>query len=332
MTRFPGLHGRRQAAIAGGALLLFLLAAEPLRAQQPRPSPVEGSHSAALPEAPLDTAQRAVKAGRFAEAEAILHGSLQTDAGSSKAQYLLAYSLFRQGKAKESLEAYTRAAALRRPTADDLRNVGQAYILLEDYPDAETWLKTSLQMDQNSPDTWYNLGRLRYIQNRFAQAVECFNKALALAPQSVKAENNLGLAYEGLNRPEEAERAYRQALAWQDAEPPAAASEQPLLNLAILLLHGTDPAQAQPLLLRAVAIAPRDPRIHEQLGQMYLRQSQFAGAARELRTACELDPGKSNLHFLLGQAYKRLGQEREAAAEFAESARLAQRSPGTNPN
>jgi Flp pilus assembly protein TadD len=121
----------------------------------------------------------------------------------------------------------------------------------------------------------------------------------------------------------EAEAAYRQAIAWQDAGPPGEVSEQPLINLAIVLLHRNDGVDARPLLEKAVVLAPREPRIHEQLGQLYMQESKFGDAQRELKMACDLDPGKSNLHFLLGQAYKRLGRQNEATAEFAEAARLA---------
>ena len=117
--------------------------------------------------------------------------------------------------------------------------------------------------------------------------------------------------------------AYRQAIAWQDAGLPEKVSEQPLLNLAIVLVHRAELAEAQPLLLRALAIAPQDPRIHEQLGQLYMQQGDFLEAQKYLETATRLDPQKSNLHFLLGQAYRHLGREQEAKTEFDAAARLA---------
>jgi Flp pilus assembly protein TadD len=73
-------------------------------------------------------------------------------------------------------------------------------------------------------------------------------------------------------------------------------------------------------------MAPRDPRIHEQLGHLYLQKTDYAAAERELQKACELDPRNSSLHFLLGQAYRHLGKLEDAKAEFAASARLSQTS------
>jgi Flp pilus assembly protein TadD len=261
--------------------------------------------------------------GNFKAAENLLRTYLVTDPRSGQAHYLLAYTLLRQNRPKDSLQEYTRAASLEAPTAQQLREVGQAYVLLDDTADAGKWILRSIEMDGSDPEGWYSLGRLRYTEQRFSDAVDSFKHALTLAPGSVKVENNLGLAYEGINRTDDAVIAYRHAIALQDAGPPERASEQPLLNLAIVLIHQAKLAEAQPLLLQAVHIAPRDPRIHEQLGQLYMQQGNYVEAEKYLETATRLDPEKSNLHFLLGQAYHHLGRQQEAKTEFDAAARLA---------
>jgi len=146
---------------------------------------------------------------------------------------------------------------------------------------------------------------------------------LALSPKNVKAENNLGLAYEATNQTDAAVAAYRQAIEWQNQGPHDQLSEEPLLNLGVVLLHRGDLAGAEPLLTKAVALAPKEPRIHEQLGHLYLQKADYGAAERELQQACALDPKNSSLHYLLGQAYRHLGKAQEAKAEFATSARLA---------
>jgi Flp pilus assembly protein TadD len=272
---------------------------------------------------PLASPQKLIAAANFPAAEAALRAYLVTTPASAPAHYLLAYSLLRQNKPQDALQEYTRAAALTPPNAEELRSVGQAYVLLDDLLDAGKWMTRAVEMNRSDPESWYSLGRLRYTEQRYTDALDCFTRALALAPKSVKVENNLGLAYEGLNRPDDAVAAYRQAIAWQDAAPTAPPSEQPLLNLAIALIHRGEVAEAKPLLLHAIAIAPADPRIQEQLGQICLQQGDFSDAEKYLKTAVHLDPDKSNLHFLLGQAYRHLGHQQEAKAEFDAAARLA---------
>ena len=275
----------------------------------------------------LAEAKALISAGEFTQAETSLRTFLATNPQSPSVRYVLAYALLRQNKPKDSLEEYTRAAALETPNAEELRNVGQDYVLLGAYEDAGKWLTRSVELAPNDPDGWYSLGRLRYTEQRYVDAARCFERALRLAPSSVKVENNLGLAYEGLNRTDKAVAAYRRAIALQDAGPPNLASEQPLLNLAIVLLHRADVPEALTLLVRAESIAPRDPRIEEQLGQVYMQQGDFLEAAKHFELASRLDPLKSNLHFLLGQAYRHLGRGAAAKAEFDAAARLALPAP-----
>lgn len=261
-----------------------------------------------------------IAAGEFKKAESVLNEYITTDERSAEARYLLAYTLLRLDRPKESLTEYTRAAQIQRPSAENLRRVAEDYVLLDDYADADKWMSRSLQMDDTDSDSWYGLGRIRYTRQRFQEAVECFQKALALSPRSVKAENNLGLAYEGMNRVEAAIQAYRTALAWQKGA--AHPSEQPMLNLAIVLIHQSQFAEAQSLLEQAVGIQPKDPKIREQLGHLYLQQKDFGKAQQEFEMAVSLSPESAADHFLLGQTYHRQGMEKKAQAEFDRAAQL----------
>jgi Flp pilus assembly protein TadD len=265
-----------------------------------------------VPSNSLVTAQQLMREGKFAEADHILRPLIAADPKSAEPHYLLAYALLREDKPDESLREYTSGAALRAPTGGELRNVALDYVLLKDLNDAERWMNRSLEMDDKDAETWYAMGRLHYTQGRYSDAMNCFEKTLALNPRSVKGENNLGLAYEALNRNDDAVQAYRTAIALQKNDP--APSEQPLLNLAILL--------TQSLLEQAAHIAPKEPRIHENLGQIYLRTGRAADAVTEFGMAVTLSPNNSRFHFLLGQACRRSGDSARAREEFAKSAAL----------
>lgn len=275
--------------------------------------------------AALTRAHALIQAGHFQEAEAILRQEVQANPGSAEAHAALAYCLLRQNQPAKALEEYTRAAAIRTPDADELTQVGQAYILLGDDLDADRWTLRAVRMNPNDAEAWYSLGRIRYTEQRFADAVQCFQRALAIFPKNARAENNLGLAKEGLNQTDDAVAAYRQAIAWQ-GDSTAPGSEQPFLNLAIILLHRNQLEDAKTLLTRAAAISPRDPRIYEQLGHVHLEQDDAAGAADAFVRAVQLDPDNSSLHFVLGQAYRRLGRQADAKAQFDEALRLTKRS------
>lgn len=268
----------------------------------------------------LAAAQKLMHDGKFGQADSALRQLIAADPKAAEPHYLLAYALLREDKAADSLKEYTKAAALRRPTAAELRSVALDYVLLNDLPDADRWMSRSLAMDSSDAETWYTMGRLRYTQGRYGDALTCFEKTLALNPRSVKGENNLGLAYEALNRNEDAVRAYRTAIAWQKDDP--SPSEQPLLNLAILLVHRNQTQEAQQLLEQAAKIAPKEPRIHENLGQIYLHTDRVPDAVTEFSSAVALAPQNPRYHYLLGQAYRRSGDDDRAKQEFARSAAL----------
>jgi Flp pilus assembly protein TadD len=285
--------------------------AQQIRTLTPNPPPQASS---------LATAARLMHEGRFVQADALLRPLIVADPKAAEPRYLLAYALLREDKPTDSLKEYTSAAALRTPTAADLRNVALDYVLLKDLPDAERWMNRSLAMDGNDAETWYTMGRLHYTQGHYGDALTCFQKTLALNSHSVKAENNLGLAYEALNRNDDAVRVYRTAIAWQKDDP--APSEQPLLNLAILLVHRNQAEEAEQLLEQAAKIAPKEPRIHENLGQVYLRRGRETDAVKEFAAAVTLAPENPRYHYLLGQALRRAGDDVQAKREFARSAAL----------
>ena len=269
----------------------------------------------------LEGIQKRIDAGEFNQAAADLRSLLKSDQSSAKAHSMLAYCMLRMGDAKGSLAEYTRSASLARPDSKDLQNVAKDYALLHDLTDADHWMVLAVKMDPKDAEAWYGLGRIRYTQQRFQDSADCFERALVLDPQSVKAENNLGLSYEGLNRTEDATVAYRNAIKWQkDSLHP---SEQPLLNLGIVLLHQGKLPEAEQLLTQAASIAPRDANIREQLGHLYLQTNELPKAQFQFEQAIVLNPKNPALHFLLGRVYRAEGEDEKAKIEFARSELLS---------
>ncbi len=261
---------------------------------------------------------------RYADCEKALRSYLSSHHADADARYLLGYTLFRENKPADSLKEYTEGARLRAPKADNLKIVSLDYVLLEDYPDAERWSKYAVSLDAKDAAAWYELGRIEYTLNHFQEAVNCFETSLKLDPTSVKAENNLGLALQGLNRSDDALAAYRKALALQGgSEHP---SEQPMLNLATLLIDQNQLQEARPLLEAASRIAPHDWKILAQLGRLNSETGDLDAAKSALEQAVAIEPKRASLHFQLGQLYRKTGASQKAAYELA----LAQQLLGTS--
>jgi tetratricopeptide (TPR) repeat protein len=260
------------------------------------------------------------QSGAFGEAETAARQYVNGDARSAQGHFLLGYILFREAKAKESLEEYTEGAKYAEPGAAELKVVALDYALLGDYADAEKWLTQSVQRNPKDAEGWYYLGRTQYNENLFEKAKHAFEECLALDARHVKAEANLGLALEGLRQTEEAEAAYRKAISWEEEGAPKNA--EPFIDLGSLLLEQNRNADAAGVLARALEIAPDDMRGRGKLGTAYYRLGDFAKAQGQLERAAELAPNDAGIHYLLGQTYRKLGLREKAQAELARATEL----------
>ena len=268
----------------------------------------------------LAQAKDSLDHGQYTEADKMLRDHLNTHPSDVEAKYLLAFALFKENKPADSLKEYTDAAGQRSPHAADLETVALDYVLLDDYADADHWIRYSLSLDANNAEAWYEAGRIEYTLNHFQPALEAFQRSLQLDPFSVKAENNLGLAFEGLNRIDDAISAYRKAMAMQAAS--SQPSEQPLLNLATVLVDRNQLDEALSLLQQARQIAPNDWKILAQLGRLYMVKGDLNAARDVLERAVAIEPQRGSLHFQLGQVYKKSGESEKAQAEFATTQKL----------
>ena len=137
-----------------------------------------------------------------------------------------------------------------------MKIVALDYVLLGDYPHAHKWLTRSLAWSPKDSESWYYLGRTKYNENRFAEAVSAFEQCLKLDPKNVKAEGNLGLSFAGLGLNEEAATAYQTAIAWQSQL--LVKNPGPYIDLGSLLLDENKTDVAISNLFQAVEISPRD--------------------------------------------------------------------------
>jgi hypothetical protein len=98
-----------------------------------------------------------LSAGRFAEAEAVVRGTLAKAPGQAASHDTLGVCLFHQGRLSESVDAYRRALAL----------------------------------DNGRGSTWYNLGTALSDLGEMPQAIEAYRNALAREPRNESAAYNL---------------------------------------------------------------------------------------------------------------------------------------------
>jgi Flp pilus assembly protein TadD len=290
----------------------------------------------------LAEASSRLEQGKPTEADALLRSYLMRHPDSADGHFLLGHALFRQiqegdwsgresnatlkeEKAKASLAEFTAGASYRTPRASDLKIVALDYIVLHDFSDADKWLTRMLEWTPNDSEGWYYLGRTKYNENRFQEAVLAFQQSLKLDSNNVKTEDNLGLAYAGLGRSDDAVAAYNTAIEWQKNAP--IKNPGPFVDLGDLLLDQNRSEEAIPYLHQAIQISPEDSKTHELLGKAFARLDRIPEAQTELEKAAQLAPEKANLPCMLGPIYRKQGLSERAKIELDRCASLNRTNP-----
>ena len=346
--------------LAGGAARCQKPTGEPAGVQRAADSEVAGS-PAAVPRqgdgAGLDEGLADAKAllqrGASRQAESAVRGILKAHPDSAEAHFLLGYILFdtirreyaaqegkagagfrynddvgeslaklRDTKARESLAEFSAGARYGTPSAFDLKIVALDYVLLRDDLAADKWLTTSLKWQPADAQGWYYLGRTKYSEGRFAEAIEAFEKCLKLTPGNVQAEYNVGLAYQGLGQNEQAAQAYQNAIVWQQHADEKA--PEPYVALGGMYLDQHQPEKALPYLEQAVSFFPQADNARQQLAKAYSALHRLPEAQRQLEAAVQLSPQKAPLHCMLGQVYRQEQMLAQAQAEYDRCAVLQQ--------
>lgn len=154
-----------------------------------------------------------------------------------------------------------------------------------------------------------------------AESVPLLREALRVNPRDESLAydrgdvwQTLGHAYEELGRTEDAERAYRSALALTPDSPSAA------VNLAGLLIDRGRLDEAERLVERLFARHRGSSEVWSTLGVVHLRRGDLEGARRALEIALEIY--RPNLVALmnLGLTHARAGRPRKAARAYAAAA------------
>jgi Flp pilus assembly protein TadD len=127
-------------------------------------------------------------------------------------------------------------------------------------------------------------GNALYMQGRYAEAVECYRRALRGRPDDVDALNNLGAALADLGRLADAVTCYEQALRLQPDK------AEVYYNYANALRIAGRYPEAINLYARALRLRPNMAEAHNNLAISLRRQGRLAEAITSARRALELRP------------------------------------------
>ncbi len=267
----------------------------------------------ALQQTDLARGLEQLRAGRLAEAESALARAAEADPESADAHFYLGVARFRAGNPSGAVPVLVRACELAPKRAAIWKALAAARSAMGDLAGAEVPFRTACELDPRSELACYYYGRNLHAQNRFAEAVPVFRKAL-----SAERDQNLWLVWRGLALALEAdgeagaaERAFEEAI--RRLPPRVAEQEDPRLDYGAFLFRQGRASEALRQLEPAAGAHPGAAGPRFLLGRVLAQTGQLEPAARRLEEAVRIDPKLAGAHLLLGQVYMRLGRAGDAA-------------------
>jgi tetratricopeptide (TPR) repeat protein len=215
---------------------------------------------------------------------AVIRAGLATKTDNPEAHEILGLLLGRKGaSSKEVLAELRQAVRLRPDSAEAHNNLGLVLAQDNEGQLAIAEFREALRIRPDYADAHANLGAA-LVSNDNEQAIQELEKAVALAPASLKAQFNLGVAY--------------------GASQSAGSKEIPQLR-------------------KVIATSPNFAPGRLALGKALLRDGKVQESIEQLQEAVRLDPQSAAGHYQLGLALARAGQKDPATAELQHSRELA---------
>ncbi len=242
----------------------------------------------------------------------------------------------------EALTAYLSAAENLPESAASLRKqLGRAFYRLSS---AFLWPESALEtvpsapglqaaeqatlLDPANADAWFNLGAALEHLEREAEAIDAYQRAIALEPRPI-AYNGLGDVLTTLGRYDEASAAYHQALDMNPDLP------WPYHNLGLLHEHRGEYAAAIPLYRQALERHQRDKDkaiTWDNLGNVYAAQGEVEEAIAAYRWATILNSRYAPPWHGLGDIYSAQSRDEEALKAYLKAIDLDPTAPWPHNN
>ncbi|HET6646211.1 MAG TPA: tetratricopeptide repeat protein, partial [Pyrinomonadaceae bacterium] len=289
--------------IPGGAALIF---------RKPENPPVGGGRLTERQEkqAPRPTskaqdqiiargnAARSAPTPRYSEAEEEYRQAARLDPMDARAYAGLGNVYVDQGRYADAVEQYVKAVKLREDYTDALMPLGYSLVRMNRYDDAIAAYNQTLRYEPDNPEIHNNLSYIFNHTNRYDDAIESSRRAISLLGETGQAYKqgyqtrnqvlshaykNLGNAYTGLKRYNEAADALKQATL---IEPNNAAAH---FNLGLTLYTGGRYSEAIQAYKEVVRLRPTLAPGHFNLALAYIAINNRDAAVAEYETLKSLD-------------------------------------------
>jgi len=230
-----------------------------------------------------------------------------------------ARTIIRNRDWKDDLTLWAKTVKTAPESARAHTNLGEAYMRRGLFVGAEQEFGEALRIAPNDAVNLDNHGLALLRLGRLDEAERMFREALRVFPLP-STLTNLGLLYLRRGQLDEAEREFTSVL--QSGRLGRSLHAAALNNLGIISSLKRKPEEAETAFKGAIALEPNNVDARANLGKLYLDRGRFQEGSKQLEEAVLLKRSDPNLYRLLGEAYYQQGMNELAAIELARALML----------
>lgn len=202
-------------------------------------------------------------------------------------------TLYMQGGYLSDAEHHLlQAIAVDSAYVDAYNSLGKLYADSQQFEEAVAIYEKAMTLpltEEQKPKVYLNLGVSYMGLNRSDEAVRAWKRSIALAPDYAEAYLNLGIAYQTENLSDSARVAWTRAIAVKSD------FIAPRMALARLANEESNPEESVRYYREILALGARDPQIYGELARVYEQQEKYDLSLSTYDDALKLDPESSDL-------------------------------------
>lgn len=248
----------------------------------------------------------------FASVQRLLQPVLDSNPDDIDALNLTSDALLKQGKTSEAIELLARVAELQPDSAEAKVRLGAGMLMGGEGDDAIQPIQTALEMSPNLPMADILLVLNHMQKEDYAAAIKAAKAYQRNNPDSAAPHNLLGRVYQEAGKPEQARKAFQQALKADGTDPSAN------FYLAQMALADNDTAAAREYFEAILRVQTDSPQAHLQLAMLDAQAGRGEAMAEHLEKAMLAAPTALEPRVLLARYYLDQDKPEQVAPLFTE--------------